>query len=124
MTNDECRTAADRDRGAARCSFLIPRSSFVICHLSFFIYRSSFVIPRNQGSFASPLAARYHEPHRRLSMVRRTMTRFLPWAAVALLTAAPASDPIAIKDVDYAGLGRSVRDLQGKVVVVDLWATT
>jgi hypothetical protein len=53
------------------------------------------------------------------------MTRIIPWAAAAaLLAAAPAPDPVSIKDVDYAGLGRTVRDLQGKVVVVDLWSTT
>jgi hypothetical protein len=53
------------------------------------------------------------------------MTSIYPWAAVAaLLAAAPSPESVSIKTVDYGGLGRAIRDLQGKVVVVDLWETT
>ena len=55
--------------------------------------------------------------------------RLFPTAAAALLAAsalaaAPAPSPddtVALKTVKYADLVRTVRDLQGKVVVVDFW---
>ncbi len=39
----------------------------------------------------------------------------------AALFAAPADDSITLKTVKYAELGRTIRDLQGKIVVVDFW---
>jgi thiol-disulfide isomerase/thioredoxin len=48
------------------------------------------------------------------------------WVGVALLLAAvaaaegPSGEP-TIKTVSYAELGRAIRDLRGKVVVVDFW---
>ena len=39
----------------------------------------------------------------------------------ATLGAPPAGDAVALKAVKYADLGRTVRDLQGKIVVVDFW---
>ena len=57
--------------------------------------------------------------------------RLFPTAAAALLAAsalaaapAPAPSPddtVALKTVKYADLVRTIRDLQGKVVVVDFW---
>ena len=39
----------------------------------------------------------------------------------AALFAVPADDAVTLKTVKYAELGRTVRDLQGKIVVVDFW---
>jgi hypothetical protein len=39
----------------------------------------------------------------------------------AALFAAPADDSVTLKTVKYDELGRAVRDLQGKIVVVDFW---
>ena len=58
----------------------------------------------------------------------------LPHAATALLLAAsapgaapdsspPAADSVTMKNAKYDDLVRTVRDLQGKVVVVDFWGT-
>jgi hypothetical protein len=73
-------------------------------------------------------AAGYHERRRRSPPrpdVRIRMTRITPWAAAAALltfaAAAPAADAVTLKDVKYADLGRAVRDLQGKVVLVEFW---
>jgi hypothetical protein len=41
--------------------------------------------------------------------------------AVAALGAAPTDETITLKTVKYAELGRTIRDLQGKIVVVDFW---
>ena len=41
--------------------------------------------------------------------------------AAAALGAAPSDDTVTLKTVKYADLVRTVRDLQGKVVVVDFW---
>ena len=41
--------------------------------------------------------------------------------AAAVLSAAPADDTVTLKTIKYADLGRTVRDLQGKIVVVDFW---
>jgi hypothetical protein len=53
--------------------------------------------------------------------------RLFPLAVAAALAlgAAPAPSPgetVTMKTVKYADLVRTVRDLQGKVVVVDFWA--
>jgi hypothetical protein len=44
-------------------------------------------------------------------------------AAVLASTAiaAPAGDSVALKTVKYDDLARTVRGLQGKIVVVDFW---
>jgi hypothetical protein len=45
--------------------------------------------------------------------------------ALALTSAAPTANEkadVTLKTVHYAELGRIVRDLKGKVVVVDFWA--
>ena len=55
--------------------------------------------------------------------------RLFPLLSTALLAllaattpgAAPANDAVALKTVKYADLGRTIRDLQGKIVVVDFW---
>ena len=41
--------------------------------------------------------------------------------AFAAVGAAPAEDAVALKAVKYPELMRTVRDFQGKVVVVDFW---
>jgi hypothetical protein len=41
--------------------------------------------------------------------------------AAAVLGAATADDSVTLKTVKYDELGRAVRDLQGKIVVVDFW---
>jgi hypothetical protein len=38
------------------------------------------------------------------------------------VTGEPAGGEVAAKAVGYADLGKVVRDLRGKVVVVDFWA--
>lgn len=49
--------------------------------------------------------------------------------ALAALVAGPAADAqtakgkVDLKAVKYADLGKAIRDLKGKVVVVDIWAT-
>jgi hypothetical protein len=61
--------------------------------------------------------------------------RLTPRAATVLLLAASAvgaapdsapssADSVTMKPVKYADLVRTVRDLQGKVVVVDFWMHT
>jgi hypothetical protein len=41
--------------------------------------------------------------------------------AASALAAEPPDDAVSLKAVKYADLARTVRDLQGKVVVVDFW---
>ena len=53
--------------------------------------------------------------------------RLIPLAVAAALAlgAAPSPDEtVTLKTVKYADLVRTVRDLQGKVVVVDFWMHT
>lgn len=45
-----------------------------------------------------------------------------PLAAVLALAAAPAAEPVKVEVVRYNQLGDILRQLRGKVVVVDLWA--
>jgi hypothetical protein len=48
--------------------------------------------------------------------------RSIPFALTLLLAAAaPADDAVSLKVVKYPELMRTVRDLQGRVVVVDFW---
>jgi len=56
----------------------------------------------------------------------RTLSRTWPAALLALAAIGPAraDDAVALKDVSYADLGRTIRGLQGQVVVVDLWGIT
>ena len=49
------------------------------------------------------------------------MAGLLAAPALAAEPAAPADDAVSLKAVKYADLARTVRDLQGKVVVVDFW---
>ena len=52
------------------------------------------------------------------------MRPFLLSAALfvgAALSAAPADDSVTFKTVKYDELGRTIRGLQGKIVVVDFW---
>ncbi|HBI44564.1 MAG TPA: hypothetical protein DDY78_17200 [Planctomycetales bacterium] len=51
----------------------------------------------------------------------RLSTALLVLLAATPLGAAPADDAVALKTVKYADLGRTIRDLQGKIVVVDFW---
>jgi hypothetical protein len=51
----------------------------------------------------------------------RLSTALMSVLAASALGAAPADDAVALKTVKYADLGRTVRDLQGKIVVVDFW---
>jgi hypothetical protein len=51
----------------------------------------------------------------------RLSTALLALLAATALGAAPADDAVTLKTVKYADLGRTIRDLQGKVVVVDFW---
>ena len=41
--------------------------------------------------------------------------------AASGLGAEPAAVAVSLKEVKYADLARTVRDLRGKVVVVDFW---
>lgn len=51
--------------------------------------------------------------------------RAIPWGLMALLTiggTSLAADKVEVKVVKYAGLGEVIKQLKGKVVVVDFWA--
>jgi hypothetical protein len=58
--------------------------------------------------------------------------RFMPGRTGLLVLAAlfvcnltvQAEDKVEVKIVDYNGLTKTIRDLKGKVVVVDFWADT
>jgi hypothetical protein len=41
--------------------------------------------------------------------------------SAALFFAAPADDSVTLKTAKYDELGRTVRNFQGKIVVVDFW---
>ena len=56
------------------------------------------------------------------------MIRSLPLLAIAALPLLADAPPrpgkaVALAAVDYDGLGKAIRGLRGKVVVVDIWAT-
>jgi hypothetical protein len=51
----------------------------------------------------------------------RFSTALLALLAATALGAAPADDAVTLKTVKYANLGRTIRGLQGKIVVVDFW---
>jgi hypothetical protein len=51
----------------------------------------------------------------------RLSAALLALLAATTLGAATADDAVTLKTVKYADLGRTVRDLQGKIVVVDFW---
>jgi len=46
----------------------------------------------------------------------------LAMLATGLLGAAAAEDKVDVRVVSYAELGETIRQLKGKVVVVDFWA--
>jgi hypothetical protein len=48
-------------------------------------------------------------------------TALLTLLAAASIGAASTDDSVTLKTVKYDELGRTVRDLQGKIVVVDFW---
>jgi hypothetical protein len=57
-------------------------------------------------------------------------TRWLCWGLLPFLLLAvtavpssgePAADKVTLQDIKYADLGKAIRDLKGKVVVVDFW---
>jgi hypothetical protein len=59
-----------------------------------------------------------------MRLVSRIVMAFLAASAVGAAPA-PSESPdqtVTMKTVKYADLVRTVRDLQGKVVVVDFWA--
>ena len=51
----------------------------------------------------------------------RLSTALFSVLAATVLGAAPADDSVTLKTVKYDELGRTVRELQGKIVVVDFW---
>jgi len=51
----------------------------------------------------------------------RLSTALVAVLAATALGAAPPDDSVTLKTVKYAELGRTIRDLQGKIVVVDFW---
>ena len=55
------------------------------------------------------------------SSARRVLS-FLTAALLFGATAARAEEKIVVTVVKYAGLAEAVKQLRGKVVVVDLWA--
>lgn len=60
-----------------------------------------------------------------MRLFSRTSTLLPALLAASVLGAAPAApadDTVTMKTVKYDDLVRTVRDLQGKVVVVDFWA--
>src|SRR5438270_11605050 len=92
------------------------------------VRRRSAAEPAPVTPLASLASNAYHRPWTPIPGGLRPM-RLFPTAAAALLAAsalaaAPAPSPddtVALKTVKYADLVRTVRDLQGKVVVVDFW---
>jgi hypothetical protein len=59
---------------------------------------------------------------RRMLMLRRALPCLL--LALPLLAAGEAKAPeqVSVKVVNYAGLGDTIKQLRGKVIVVDFWA--
>ena len=57
-----------------------------------------------------------------MRLLLTALAAVLALAALGAEPAAPADDAAALKVVKYPELTRTVRDLQGKVVVVDFWA--
>ncbi len=55
-------------------------------------------------------------------MARRKLLLAVLVLTGVLAPRAAGADPVAIKVVKYPGLAETVRQLRGKVVVVDLWA--
>ena len=59
-------------------------------------------------------------------MRARSRPAWLVVPALLLLANTPtrAADEVGVKVVDYAALGRAIKELKGKLVVVDFWADT